>query len=173
MLDTLLGWGADQRARTLGGSTALSTAEYKIQEDGDDDESRPIRETDDYLALLRASPADRRWGRRGLVIFGRAFQERLRMGCPGERREGAAGSGRKPRVLDLRQSGDRTAGGTAAGDRVAGEGEHERDSAAAVDFGAVIISLVTLEDNDVFRNIVSFCDLRKDRMNVLEKNMFS
>lgn len=58
MLEILLEWGADEHAVTLGGSTALSIAEYK-EEEWDGDESRSIREADDYLALLRDPPARR------------------------------------------------------------------------------------------------------------------
>lgn len=157
MLEILLGWGADEHAVTLGGSTALAIAEYKIEEEWDDDESRPIRETDDYLALLRDSPAGRRWRRRGLVILGRAFPWKLRMGNSREGGEDAAGGSGAACIQALRQPGAGTAGSTSVWGRDADEGGNEKVPTLDCSCAAVDPVLTMTTEREIFyKQIVAF-----------------
>ena len=115
MLEILLRFGADQNAVNAAGYTALFYADFHLEDHiGFDWSKRPIRETDDYLTLLQDSPADRRWRRRGLVILGRAFPWKLRIGTPAQGLEGAAGGADTGCLPASRQSGTGPNGNTSS-----------------------------------------------------------
>ena len=154
MLEILLRFGADEHAVNAAGNTALKVALNTIDFNMDFDTGELVYEPNDNVALLRGSPADRRWRRRGMVVLGRALQRKLRIGDAAEEGEGAAGGDDAACLPATRETGGGTVGNTALEGRD-GDGDSETVSAVA-NFGALMSSLLAMNEDDVFRRIVMF-----------------
>lgn len=193
MLEILLRFGPDERALNNYDNTALRVAENSVDGFFDFETGQMVHETTDFLTLLRDSPADRRWRRRGLVILGRAFPWKLRIGdtgeeevvedaaggidtaCPpasrqtgagtascntaGRGRDGGAGGSGTAQPPALRQAGAGTAGITAVAVEGRDGDEGGGSETASADVGssavrALVSSVRTMREEYIFQKIV-------------------
>eukprot|EP00752_Nemacystus_decipiens_P009690 g8657.t1 len=113
MLEILLKFGAVKHAVNVSGYTTLDVTDDAIDQFWKFGQGRQVHETDDHLTVFRGSRADRRWLRRGLVILGRVFPWKVRLGDNGEEAGDAAGGIDTAHLAALPQGEAGTTGNTA------------------------------------------------------------
>ena len=128
----LLRWGADEKLRDNGGTTAEDGVGGENGESADCNEER---EADDMHIrwMLARAPADRSWRRRGWLVMARS--------CPAK--------------VQLAKESGGDGGGTGNGKEPGGGGSGTRDQ-TGIDLEHLVGAVVGLDETGVFRAVVGF-----------------
>ena len=136
-VDLLLRAGADESSVNNDGETPADQVKRKHSR-----RSRYAELWGPVLRLLDGAPADRKWRRRGLLVLCRAFPDRARPATDRTRAQ-------PPRAAKRRAPfGSCGGGGGASGELAAATSENA--------FSRVMARLIRLEEEGIFRKVVSF-----------------